>query len=98
MREPLESLLCAFGVTNLPSPLACVREWNDIDLLVRAGLTGSNIAMIEMKLDDHERQVSKWVGGEQKTGWQTEIYPQLCPGCQHHPFVTLGAGEYYHAP
>lgn len=30
--------------------------------------------------------------------WQTIIYPQFVEGCEHFLFVTLGLGEYYHAP
>lgn len=49
-----------------------------------------NAIIIEIKIDDHE-----W---ERESGWQTRIYADRVPEQTQKLFITLGHGEFYHAP
>ena len=66
------------------------REWKQIDLVVRDKEDDSPVLAIEMKVDSHEGMV----GGEP----QTIDYPKRLPEGTRFLFVTLGVGEFYHAP
>jgi hypothetical protein len=65
------------------------REWKHIDLVVHDE-DDSPVVAIEMKVDSHERRVEGVP--------QTIAYPKLLPEGTPFLFITLGDGEYYHAP
>lgn len=74
-------------------------EEKGIDLVIRGDLISggvANLAMIEMKVDDHENEIR--LKKREKKDHQTNIYPQLRPGFSTHLFVTLGVGEHYAPP
>lgn len=90
-KEPLRSFLDRLGVPlGDPSRLRVNREWKRIDLVIRDAEDNSTVFAIEMKVDSHEGLV--------KGVPQTIAYPRLLPGGTPLLFVTLGAGEFYHAP
>ena len=90
-RQPLRSFLDGLGVSlETENDLRPVREWKQIDLVVRDKEDDSPILAIEMKVDSHEGMV----GGEP----QTIAYPKRLPEGTQFQFVTLGVGEFYHAP
>jgi hypothetical protein len=91
-REPLGSFLDGLGVSletenDLRRP---DREWQHIDLVVHDNEDDSPILAIEMKVDSNEAR--------KRREPQTIAYPKLLPEGTLFLFVTLGAGEYYHAP
>jgi hypothetical protein len=94
---PLTSLFDSLGVTLPRSPVA-KREWQSIDLVIFDGESTKPSILVEMKVDDHEHPTKKWIGAKEETGEQTVIYPRLFPDCDDYLFVTLGLGDYYHAP
>jgi hypothetical protein len=90
-RQPLRSFLDGLGVSlETENDLRPVREWKQIDLVVRDKEDDSPVLAIEMKVDSHEGMV----GGEP----QTIAYPKRLPKGTRFLFVTLGVGELYHAP
>ncbi len=58
--------------------------------MILDGEDGSPVVAIEMKVDSHEGLVDGVP--------QTIAYPELLPGNPPFLFVTLGVGEFYHAP
>jgi hypothetical protein len=91
-REPLGSFLDGLGVSletenDLRRP---DREWQHIDLVVHDNEDDSPVLAIEMKVDSNEARPGREP--------QTIAYPKLVPEGTLFLFVTLGAGEYYHAP
>jgi hypothetical protein len=91
-REPLGSFLDGLGVSlqtenDLRRP---DREWQHIDLVVHDNEVDSPVLAIEMKVDSNEARPGREP--------QTIAYPELLPEGTLFLFVTLGAGEYYHAP
>ena len=96
--DPLTMLLESLGVTvpRCPRP---IREWNCVDLAIFDGDADCPSVLIEMKVDDHERdEMTKWINGKEEEGTQTELYAKAYPNCEAYLFITLGMGEYYHAP
>jgi len=91
-REPLGSFLDGLGVSlktenNLRRP---DREWQHIDLVVHDREDDSPVLAIEMKVDSNEARPGREP--------QTIAYPKLLPEGTLFLLVTLGVGEYYHAP
>lgn len=66
------------------------REWQHIDLVVHDSEDDSPVLAIEMKVDSNEVRPGREP--------QTKAYPKLVPEGTLFLFVTLGAGEFYHAP
>jgi hypothetical protein len=90
-RQPLRSFLDGLGVSlETENDLRPDREWKHIDLAIRDIENDSAIVAIEMKVDSHEGLVSGVP--------QTIAYPKHLPEGTPFLFVTLGVGEYYHAP
>jgi hypothetical protein len=90
-REPLGSFLDGLGVSlETDHDLHPALEWKQIDLVIRDKEDDSAIVAIEMKVDSHEGLV--------KGVPQTIAYPKLLPEGTLFLFVTLGVGEFYHAP
>ncbi len=90
-REPLRSFLDSLGVPlTTDNNLRADREWKHIDLVIRDAEDGSPVLAIEMKVDHREGLVK----GEP----QTVAYPKLLPQGTRFLFVTLGVGEFHHAP
>jgi hypothetical protein len=90
-REPLGSFLDGLGVSlKTENDLHPHREWKHIDLVIRDRENDSAIVAIEMKVDSHEGLV--------RGVPQTIAYPKLLPEGTPFLFVTLGVGEFYHAP
>jgi hypothetical protein len=90
-REPLTAFLDGLNVPlEIPNRLRVNREWKRIDLVVHDNEDDSPILAIEMKVDSHERLV--------RGVPQTIAYPKLLPEGTPFLFVTLGVGEFYHAP
>ena len=96
-RKEVEPFFDALGIS-----LAGIRrvvpavEQKGVDLVIRGELEDTSkpmpIAMVEMKVDDHEHRVNR------KDRYQTEVYPEPLGVFQTHLFVTLGAGEFYLPP
>ena len=98
-REPLASFLGHFGISFKEEKIFPAREWNGIDLVIFSDQTGNlPLAVFEIKVDDYEHEVKKIISGKKEEGLQTIVYPKLLPNCPNFFFVTLGAGEYHHAP
>ena len=95
-RTPLEVFMSCLGIELDAQSLTAKREYKSIDLVIFDAHEQPLIA-IEMKVDNHESRIKRKNVSEAKD-WQTRIYPQLVEGCEHFLFVTLGLGEYYHAP
>lgn len=92
-REPLESFLGHLGVPlETQNSLRVNREWKRIDLVVFDAESDSPVVAIEMKVDSHEGLV--------KGVPQTIAYSDRLTEWESTPFlfVTLGVGEFYHAP
>lgn len=92
-REPFESFLKALGV-SVPSNPVPRREWCSVDLAILEKKQDSQMVpriLIELKVDDHET-------GSSPDSYQAVRYAKQWPSCQAYLFVTLGKGEYYHAP
>jgi len=93
-REPLGSLLDGLGVSlKTENDLHPHREWKQIDLVIRDRENDSAIVAIEMKVDSHEglvRGVPQTIAYRKRLDEETPDTPFL--------FVTLGVGEFYHAP
>jgi len=92
-REPFESFLTALGV-SVPSNPVPRREWSSVDLAILDKMQDGHMVpriLIELKVDDHET-------GSNQESYQTVRYAKQWPSCQAYLFVTLGKGEYYHAP
>ena len=66
------------------------REWKHIDLVIRDRENNSPVVAIEMKVHSHEGLV--------RGVPQTIAYPKQLPEDTPFLFVTLGVGEFYHAP
>lgn len=96
-RGPLESLLGHLGMRAPMYPRA-KREWNSIDLAIFDAESATPALLIEMKVDDHDHETTKSIDGNKATGYQTEIYAQAFPNCTAYLYITLGIGEYFHAP
>jgi hypothetical protein len=94
---PLTSLFKSLGITIPQSPVA-KREWQSIDLAIFDGDATSPSILIEMKVDDHDHPTKKWIGANQETGPQTDIYARAFPDCNDYLYITLGLGDYYRAP
>ena len=96
-REPLEAVLETLGVPvpAIPTP---AREWNSIDLAILDGQERRPRILIEMKVDDHEHETTRVINGVRKKGYQTDLYAEAFPECDAYLYVTLGLGEYFHAP
>lgn len=88
-REPFESFLTALGV-SVPSDPIPKREWRSVDLAI-LDAQAEPLILIELKVDDHE-------SGSSQESYQTVRYAKQWPSCEAYLFVTLGKGEYYHAP
>lgn len=91
--EPFESFLNSFGL-SVPSNPIPRREWNSVDLaILEQTKNGEEVPriLIEVKVDDHE-------SGSNEENYQTVRYASRWPLCQAYLFITLGKGEYYHAP
>jgi hypothetical protein len=97
VRGPLECLLGHLGVP-LPVCPKAKREWNSIDLAIFDGENVTPALLIEMKVDDHDHETTKWIDGNKATGYQTDIYARAFPNCEGYLYITLGIGEYFHAP
>ena len=98
-KEALYSFANELGVAVQSDRVRAKIEYHGIDLVIFCDSSKERpLVVIEMKVDDHEGKVTKKIHGETKSGFQTEIYPQLVPQCQSFLFVTLGTGEYYDAP
>jgi hypothetical protein len=69
------------------------REWKHIDLVIRDRENDSTIVAIEMKVDSHEGLV----GGVPQTIAYRKLLEEDTPDTPFL-FVTLGVGEFYHAP
>ncbi len=89
-REPLESFLSALGV-RVPFSPRLEREWKSVDLAIFDHDRAEPSILIEIKVHDHE-------GGFKMENYQTVRYASKWPSCDAYLFVTLGIGEYYHAP
>jgi hypothetical protein len=89
-REPLESFLGALGIGISFKPVPR-REWNSVDLAILDDEIGNLRILVETKVDDHE-------GGTSEENYQTVRYTKAWPSCDAYLFITLGMGEYYHAP
>lgn len=90
-REPLRSFLDGLGVLlETENGLRPDRGASTLDLVVHDNKNDSPILAVEMKVDSHEGRV--------KGVPQTIAYPKLLPESTPFLFVTLGAGEFYHAP
>ena len=90
-REPLRAFLDHLRIPlGKHHRLRTAREHKNIDLIIFEPENNYPIVSFEMKVDSHER----WVKGER----QTVFYPKLLPEGTHFLYVTLGVGEYYHAP
>jgi hypothetical protein len=95
--KPLEAVLSSFGLRP-PKKISYAREWDSIDLAIFDELQQSPWILIETKVDDHEHETSRELGGFQRNGYQTVVYHDAHPDCEAYIFMTLGMGEYYHAP
>ena len=92
-QEPFESFLTTLGV-SVPSNPVPWREWHSVDLAILEQAQDGKMVpqiLIELKVDDYE------TGTSQET-YQTVRYASQWPSCQAYLFITLGKGEYYHAP
>jgi len=92
-KEPLESFLTALGV-NIPNDPVSRREWNSVDLAILEKNNENQmepVILIELKVDDRET-------GSNPENYQTVRYAKKWPSCRNYLFITLGRGEYYHAP
>jgi hypothetical protein len=90
-RQPLRSFLDSVGVSlKTENDLRPHREWKHIDLVIRDRENTSPVVAIEMKVDSHEGLV--------RGVPQTIAYPKQLPEDTPFLFVTLGVGEFYHAP
>jgi hypothetical protein len=90
-REPLGSFLDGLGVSlGTENDLRPHREWKQIDLVIRDRENHSAIVAIEMKVDSHEGLVR---GVPQPIAYRKRLEEDI-----PFLFVTLGVGEYYHAP
>lgn len=94
--KPLEGFLSCLGIELTAQSLTAKREHKNIDLVIFDAREHPLIA-IEMKVDNHERRITRKEASETED-WQARIYPQLVKGCEHFLYITLGVGEYYHAP
>jgi hypothetical protein len=93
-RAPLGSLLDGLGVSlGTENDLRPHREWKQIDLVIRDRENDSAIVAIEMKVDSHEGLV----GGVPQTIAYRKLLEEDTPDTPFL-FVTLGVGEFYHAP
>jgi hypothetical protein len=93
-REPLGSLLDGLGVSlKTENDLHPHREWKHIDLVIRDRENDSAIVAIEMKVDSYEGLV----GGVPQTIAYRKLLEEDTPDTPFL-FVTLGVGEFYHAP
>lgn len=92
-REPFESFLTALGV-SVPSNPVPKREWCSVDLAILEKIQDGQMVpriLIELKVDDYET-------GSNPENYQTVRYATQWPSCQAYLYITLGKGEYYHAP
>ncbi len=90
-REPLRSFLDSLGVPlTTDNNLRADREWKHIDLVVHDTETDVPVLAVEMKVDSKEGRP----GGVP----QTIAYPERLPENTPFLYVTLGVGEFYHAP
>jgi len=91
-REPFESFLTSLGV-SVPSNPVPKREWYTVDLAILEKKDGElkPSILIELKVDDYET-------GSGPENFQTVYYATKWRSCQAYLYVTLGKGEYYHAP
>lgn len=94
---PLEAFFGALGLTAPRCPVPR-REWNSVDLAIFDDDSKDPDILIEMKVDDHDHMTTRRPDGRKKTDYQTVLYPELYPDCRQYLYVTLGMGEYYHAP
>ncbi len=91
--EPFKSFLNSFDL-SVPSNPVPRREWNSVDLVILEQTNdGKEVAriLIEVKVDDYE-------SGTNQENYQTVRYASRWPSCQAYLFITLGKGEYFHAP
>jgi len=90
-KEPLRAFLDHLRIPfGKHYKLRTAREHKNIDLVIFDAENDYPIVSVEMKVDSHEG----WVKGEH----QTVFYPTLLPEGTPFLYVTLGVGEYYHAP
>ena len=96
--RPLQTFLEALGVPIPERPVAAVREWNSIDLAILDAEDRQPQILVEMKVDDHDHETTKWIDGKKRRDSQTVLYADLFPNCGAYLYVTLGMGESFHAP
>ncbi len=92
-KEPFESFLTVLGV-DVPNNPVPRREWNSVDLAILEQKQDGHLKpliLIELKVDDYESQSNSG-------SYQTVRYSNMWPSCCDKLFITLGKGEYYHAP
>jgi len=96
----VEPLTFLFGSLGVPVPRSPVpkREWQSIDLAIFDGNADEPCILVEMKVDDHDHETRKWIQGRQEVGPQTDIYARAFPKCSSYLYITLGLGQYFHAP
>ncbi|MBF0557064.1 MAG: hypothetical protein HQK96_21325 [Nitrospirae bacterium] len=96
--DPLKTILEKLKV-KVPKIPTAKREWKlskgiRVDLAIFDGKSEKPSIIIEMKVDDHEKDVK--IDGMYIP--QTKAYAEAAPEDTDRLFITLGHGEYYHPP
>jgi hypothetical protein len=97
LSEPLVTVLSSLGLRP-PKSLTYKTEWDSIDLALFENGKDKPWLLLETKVDDHEGETSRLVAGAELQGKQTAVYSAAHPGCDAYLYLTLGMGEYFHAP